>query len=67
MTIRSVVSLCEYTDQAVTSQVAGTAPQHGLAALSDASGTPAPCSRKDDELADPETVGRNASGWSAGG
>ena len=67
MITRSVVSLCEYTDQAVTSQVVGIAPQHGLAALSDASGTPTTCSRKEDELADPEIVGRNASGWSAGG
>jgi hypothetical protein len=67
MTIRSVMSLCDYTDQAVISQVAGTALQHGPAALSDTPGTPTPCSCKDDELADPEIVGRNASGWSAGG
>jgi hypothetical protein len=67
MTMQSVTSLCEYIDQAVPSQVVGIAPQHGLAALSDASGTPTPCSRKDDELTDPEIVGRNASGWSAGG
>lgn len=61
------VSLCNYTDQTTTHQDVSIVPQHGPAALSDASGTPTTCSRKKDELADPEIVGRNASGWSAGG
>lgn len=62
-----VVSLCNHTDQTMTHHGVSIAPQHGPAALSDASGTPITCFRKKDELADPEIVGRNASGWSAGG
>ena len=67
MTARSVIALRNYTDRTMIRQVIGIAPQHEPAAFSNASGTPTTCSHKEDELADPEIVGRNASGWSAGG